>query len=79
MTVCISAICEHNLILGASDRMLTDTGGNIEFESSPASTGNDFPFKITPINTALSIVIMMAGAMDIQAQIVLRMIRLIES
>jgi hypothetical protein len=59
--------------------MLTDTGGNIEFESSPASTGNDFPFKITPINTARSIVIMMAGAMDIQAQIVLRMIRLIEA
>lgn len=58
MTVCISAICQTNVIIGAADRMLT--AGDIEFEpvETPALiTGAGA--KIHPITN--SIAIMMAG------------------
>jgi len=77
LTVCIAAICEHNMIIGASDRMLT--AGDIEFEPVPTSAGKEFPLKITPLNDSRSIVIMMAGASDIQAQIALKIIRFIDA
>jgi hypothetical protein len=81
LTVCIAAICEHNLIVGASDRMLTahTVRDVVEFEPARTSTGANFTFKVTPINSTQSIAMMMAGDSDIQAEIVLRMMRFIEA
>lgn len=59
MTVCVAAICENNdTILGASDRMLT--AGNVQFQP-PASKA----YQLTK-----SIVVMVAGEMTIQAEII---------
>ena len=77
MTVCISAICEHGMIMGASDRMLT--AGDIQFETVPTSSGKDFPFKVTPINNSNSVVVMMAGDTCLQTEIVMGMLQFINA
>lgn len=58
MTVCIAAICQANIIVGASDRMLT--AGDVEFE----------PHFAKSIAVTNSIVVMMAGDSALQAEIV---------
>lgn len=71
LTVCIAAICEHDLIIGASDQMLTS--GDFEFEPRPSSSGSNIVLKITPINE--SIVAMMAGHSGLQFEILWKVIR----
>ena len=60
MTVCVAAICNNNMIYGASDRMLAS--GDIQFE--PEQT------KIRPVTT--SIVVMLAGDAGLQEDILSR-------
>lgn len=57
VTVCVAAMCSSNILLGASDRMLTS--GDVEFEPATAKIYN-------PTN---STVIMIAGESSLQAQI----------
>jgi hypothetical protein len=78
LTVCISAICEHGLIVGAADRMLTFNKGETEFELKATSTGDNFTFKITPVNSAKNVVMMMAGNTSFQSEIALMIIHHIE-
>jgi hypothetical protein len=75
LTVCISAICEHNMIIGASDRMLT--AGDIEFEPSPTSSGSDLSLKVSPLNDRRSMVMMLAGETTLQTEILTAMIHFI--
>lgn len=58
LTVCVAAICEDNIILGASDRMVT--AGDVEFE--PPQT------KVTFLTS--SIAVMIAGDSSLQVEIV---------
>jgi 20S proteasome alpha/beta subunit len=69
MTVCIAAICENDVIIGASDRMLT--AGSTEFEPAPSSKGQSFLTKILPVNE--SIALMTAGSASLQTEIAVRM------
>jgi len=69
MTVCIAAICQNEVIVMASDRMLTGNG-DIEFESSETSSGDSFVIKVTPVNSKKSIAVMMAGHTSLQTEIV---------
>lgn len=57
MAVCVAAMCDNNILLGASDRMLTS--GDVEFEP-------ETPKIYTPTN---SIVVMVAGESSLQTQI----------
>lgn len=57
VTVCVTAMCNGNTIIGASDRMLT--AGDIQFE--PQQT------KIFPLTT--SIAVMLAGDSSMQAEV----------
>src|ERR1700735_2877590 len=57
LTVCVAAICEDNIILGASDRMVT--AGDVEFE--PPQT------KVTFLTS--SIAVMIAGDASLQLEI----------
>ncbi len=56
MTVCVAAICENGIVLGASDRMIT--AGDVEFEPEQS--------KIYPLTT--SIAIMIAGDAALQTE-----------
>ena len=78
LTTCISAICEHGLIVGASDRMVTANRGEIEFELKTTSQGDNFPLKVTPLNSSKSIALMMAGDTSIQTEIALETMLAIE-
>jgi hypothetical protein len=72
MTVCIAAICEHDLIVVASDRMLS--AGQVEFEPAPASNDKNFITKITQINAESTIMMLMAGATGFQTEIAKQML-----
>jgi len=63
VTVCVAAMCAGNILLGASDRMLT--AGDVEFE--PES-----PKIYNPTN---SIVVMVAGESSLQMEIMYRVYR----
>jgi hypothetical protein len=65
MTVCIACICEHGLIVGASDRMLTS--GDTEFEAVPSSAGTSIINKFTPVSE--TVVAMLAGESGLQVEI----------
>lgn len=62
MTVCVAAMCDTNVIIGASDRMLT--AGDIQFEPQQP--------KIIPLSN--SVVVMIAGDSSLQAQIMQKII-----
>lgn len=62
MTVCLAAICNRNMIFGASDRMLTS--GDIEFEV--ANSGSP-PSKIVTLTSSISA--MLAGDAGLQREI----------
>lgn len=57
MTVCVAAICNDSIVLGASDRMIT--AGDVEFE--PQRT------KIWPLTTSINV--MIAGDTSLQLEI----------
>jgi hypothetical protein len=61
VTVCIAAICENGVIIGAADRMLSS--GDIQFEP----TANTYPSKVIPLTR--SIVAMTAGDAGLQTEI----------
>lgn len=66
MTICIAAICEDSIIIGASDRMITS--GNGLFKSTPNRKKSFMAnFKIND-----AVTIMKAGNMELQAQILER-------
>ena len=57
MTVCVAAICENNILFGASDRMLTS--GDVEFEPRTQ--------KIYQVTNSISV--MIAGDAGLQSEI----------
>jgi hypothetical protein len=63
LTVCIAAICEGGIVLGACDKMMT--AGDVEFEPQ-APTGRSM--KVFPITN--SIAVMTAGDSGLQSEIV---------
>jgi hypothetical protein len=63
MTVCIAAICEKYIIIGASDRMITSWGGLISSTSSKRKSGS-FNFRDYD-----SIAVMISGNMSLQSEI----------
>jgi hypothetical protein len=78
LTTCISAICEHGLLVGCADRMITSNQGEVEFELKTTSTGNNLILKITPLTDSKNIVLMMAGDTSVQSEISMEMTRLME-
>jgi len=64
LTVCIAAICENGIILGASDRMLTS--GDIEYEPAIPTIFQPI-MKVMPMSS--SIIAMTAGDAGTQAEI----------
>lgn len=65
LTCCIAAIANGGHVFGAADRMLTS--GDIEFEPKGFES-NDYNQKIVPVTS--SIVIMAAGDMGLQSEII---------
>jgi 20S proteasome alpha/beta subunit len=72
VTICIAAIAESGMIIGASDTMMTDPVMGIEFELKPSSSGKTFINKISPISK--NVMVMIAGASGLQTDILSRMI-----
>lgn len=60
VTVCVAAVCDTNMIIGASDRMIT--AGDVKFE----------PQQTKLVNLTSSIAIMIAGDSALQLEILLR-------
>jgi hypothetical protein len=59
VTVCIGAIAERNILIGISDRMLTASGGEIEFE----------PDQVKAWSFSNSILALVAGDVSIQTMV----------
>lgn len=72
VTICISAIADNGIIIGAADTMMTDTWRGVEFELKPSSAGKSFVNKVSPITDG--IVVLTAGAATLQAEIIWEMI-----
>src|SRR5204863_6355462 len=71
LTVCIAAICDGGIIIGASDRMITS--GDIEFEPSGMPLAP--PAKIFQLTS--SIAIMTAGDSGLQSEIIQNLIPIV--
>lgn len=69
MTVCIAAICDECIIIGASDRQVT-IGDGLITTNPPKSKSSSLNFRQND-----SIAIMIAGNMDLQSEIISRAIK----